>query len=71
MPILDEFKKWLDAKIEQAPPKSLIGKAISYTLNQWHRLIRYVEDGRVGLNNSHALAGTTKHKTLEKIVKWS
>ena len=22
-------------------------------------------------NNSHALAGTTKHETLEKIVKWS
>jgi hypothetical protein len=21
--------------------------------------------------NSHALAGTTKHETLEKIVKWS
>ena len=52
VPILDEFKKWLDAKIEQAPPKSLLGKAIGYTLNQWHRLIRYVEDGRAGLDNN-------------------
>ena len=52
MPILNEFKKWLDAKVEQAPPKSLLGKAISYTLNQWHRLARYTEDGRVGPDNN-------------------
>jgi len=24
VPILDEFKKWLDVKVEQAPPKSLL-----------------------------------------------
>ena len=52
VPILNEFKKWLDAKVEQAPPKSLLGKAIAYTLNQWHRLIRYTEDGRVGPDNN-------------------
>lgn len=52
VPILNEFKKWLDAKVEQAPPKSLLGKAINYTLNQWHRLIRYTEDGRVGPDNN-------------------
>jgi transposase len=52
VPLLDEFKKWLDAKVEQAPPKSLLGKAIGYTLNQWHRLIAYTEDGRVGPDNN-------------------
>ena len=52
VPILNEFKKWLDAKVEQAPPKSLLGKAINYTLNQWHRLIRYTEDGSVGPDNN-------------------
>ena len=52
VPLLDEFKKWLDVKVEQAPPKSLLGKAIGYTLNQWHRLIRYTEDGNVGPDNN-------------------
>jgi len=52
VPLLNEFKKWLDAKVEQAPPRSLLGKAINYTLNQWHRLIRYTEDGRVGPDNN-------------------
>jgi len=50
--LLNEFKKWLDVKVEQVPPKSLLGKAINYTLNQWHRLIRYTEDGRVGPDNN-------------------
>jgi transposase len=52
VPLLNEFKKWLDVKVEQAPPKSLLGKAIGYTLNQWHRLIRYTEDGRVYPDNN-------------------
>lgn len=52
VPILNEFKKWLDAKVEKVPPKSLLGKAINYTLNQWHRLIKYTEDGRVGPDNN-------------------
>jgi transposase len=56
VPILNEFKKWLDAKVEQVPPKSLLGKAISYTLNQWHRLIKYTEDGRVGPDNNVILS---------------
>ncbi|MCK5165430.1 MAG: IS66 family transposase [Desulfobacula sp.] len=52
VPLLNEFKKWLDVKVEQAPPKSLLGKAIGYTLNQWHRLIRYTEDGRIYPDNN-------------------
>ena len=50
--LLNEFKKWLDVKVEQVPPKSLLGKAINYTLNQWNRLIWYTEDGRVCPDNN-------------------
>ena len=39
-PVLEEFKKWLDATVEKVPPKNLVGKAVHYTLNQWPRLIR-------------------------------
>ena len=31
---------------------SYIGKAISYNINQWHKLIRYVEDGHLGIDNN-------------------
>jgi len=52
VPILKEFKKWLDARIDKVPPKSLLGKAINYTLGQWHRLILYAEHGLVGPDNN-------------------
>lgn len=52
VPILDEFKKWLDARVEKVPPKSLLGKAIHYTLSQWHRLIQYTTDGIIRPDNN-------------------
>ena len=50
--ILNEIEAWLKENIYQVLPKSAIGKAISYTLNQWPRLIRYVEDGRFQIDNN-------------------
>ncbi len=54
VPVLTEFKKWLEIKSPQVPPKSLLGKAISYTLNQWDRLIRYTEQGYLTPDNNLA-----------------
>lgn len=33
-------------------PKSLLGKAISYALDQWYAVCRYVEDGRLAIDNN-------------------
>ncbi len=51
-PILEEFKQWLDSRVDKVPPKSLLGKAIHYTLGQWHRLIAYTEDGIIRPDNN-------------------
>ena len=32
-------------------PDSKLGDAISYTLNQWDYLTRYIEDGRIEIDN--------------------
>jgi len=53
-PVLDEFKRWLDAKVDEVPPKSLLGKAIAYTLNQWHRLVVYADTDHVTPDNNMA-----------------
>ncbi|WP_155309823.1 IS66 family transposase [Desulfosarcina ovata] len=53
-PILDRFKAWLDTYHSQVPPKSLIGKAIQYTLNQWERLVVYIEAGFLKPDNNVA-----------------
>jgi len=53
-PILDEFKIWLDKRLLQTPAKGLLGKAIAYTLNEWDKLIRYLDDGRLSPDNNLA-----------------
>ncbi|MFO7963051.1 MAG: transposase [Desulfobacterales bacterium] len=53
-PILLEFKAWLDKKVNLTPPKGLLGTAINYTLEQWDKLCRYIEDGRIPIDNNPA-----------------
>ena len=52
VPILNEFHEWLNEKSLKTPPSGLLGKAITYTLNQWDRLMVYVEDGRLQPDNN-------------------
>lgn len=52
VPILHELEAWLKENIYQVLPKSAIGKAISYTLILWPRLIRYVDSGRFQIDNN-------------------
>jgi hypothetical protein len=47
-----EFRKWLDEQAPQVLPESLLGKAISYTRNQWTYLSRYVSDGHAPVDNN-------------------
>ena len=51
-PIIEEMKVWLDSALFEVAPKSLIGKAIGYTLNRWKGLSRFLEDGVIELSNN-------------------
>lgn len=51
-PILDQLRKWLVDQKPKTLPESPIGKAISYTENQWTYLERYLEDGRLQIDNN-------------------
>ncbi len=51
-PILAQFKKWLDKRKDQVPPKSLLGVAVNYCLGQWRRLANYINDGHAGIDNN-------------------
>ncbi len=53
-PLLNEFKAWLDKSVTQVPPKSKLGIAINYSLNQWSKLTRVVDDGRSSVDNNRA-----------------
>ena len=49
-PILEQFHQWLTSTM--ALPKSPLGKAINYCLNQWPRLIRYCDAGYLEIDNN-------------------
>ena len=51
-PILDELRDWLDETLPQVPPTSATGKALNYLHNEWEKLIRYLEDGRLNIDNN-------------------
>ena len=51
VPILEEFKAWLEANQEQHLPKSGIRSAINYSLNQWKALTEYTRDGNLPISN--------------------
>lgn len=52
LPILNSWKQWLDNQASKVRPKSAIGKAVQYTLKVWHKLVRYIEDGRYAIDNN-------------------
>ena len=53
-PILDQMLPWLKAQKSAVLPKSPMGKAIGYALNQWTALNRYLDDGRLAIDNNAA-----------------
>jgi transposase len=53
-PIVENIKHWIESQITQVLPQSLLGKALSYTLNQWPKLIVFLERGDIPLDNNRA-----------------
>ncbi len=54
VPLLDCFKSWLDEQAgdHRVLPKSAIGKAVRYPLNQWQPLIVFTEDVGLTIHNN-------------------
>jgi hypothetical protein len=53
-PILKAFLSWLNTKERQVLPKSSLGKAIKYCLNQWPKLEAFMLDGKLEISNNRA-----------------
>lgn len=51
-PVLTELKKWLEEQRPLALPKSVLGQAIGYALNNWQALGRYLEQGYLSIDNN-------------------
>ena len=53
-PVLDALLSWVNEMQVKTAPKSALGRAIHYLLEQWPYLTRYLEDGRLELSNNRA-----------------
>ena len=52
--IVTDFRKWLDQHHGKLPPQEPISKALNYLHNQWTALMRFLEDGRINIDNNAA-----------------
>jgi transposase len=53
-PLLDALHDWMLQQRRRLSGKSTLGKALQYALSRWDALVRYVEDGRLSIDNNPA-----------------
>lgn len=51
-PILKDLGGWIAETSKRTPPKSPLGKALTYAVNQWTPLTRFLEDGHLEIHNN-------------------
>jgi hypothetical protein len=54
VPILGQFRAWLEGERPEVLPKSPMAEAIAYALNNWAALVRYTEAGFLAIDNNAA-----------------
>lgn len=51
-PVLEKLRLFMQEQKPRVLPKSPVGEAITYAQNQWQALTRYLEDGRLKIDNN-------------------
>jgi transposase len=54
LPLLEQFKQWLITSEQQVLPKTKLGEAIFYCLNQCKKLTAYPTNGQLNIDNNRA-----------------
>ena len=53
-PVLEAFSGWLAFQTPRVLPQSAFGKAVAYCRNQWPKLMSFLQDGRLEIDNNRA-----------------
>ena len=51
-PLITAIKTWLEAEFNRLPPRGGVADAIRYALSRWPALCRFLDDGRIELDNN-------------------
>lgn len=53
-PLLESLKQWLETTLSKLSRKSDTALAVRYALGRWEALLRYMDDGRIEIDNNAA-----------------
>ena len=53
-PLIEALHRWLHEALGQLSAKSPMALALGYSLNHWHALTRFVDDGHIEMDNNAA-----------------
>ncbi len=65
-PLAKELKQEIDAERRAHLPHSKLGEAITYALGQWDEFVRYLDDGRIEIDNNFCENAVRPTKLGEK-----
>ena len=51
-PLWDKLHDWLQIHRPGVPPKTALGSALTYLANEWDKLVVYLTDGRIPIDNN-------------------
>ena len=51
-PVWDTLRTWLSIHRPGVPPQSALGRALTYLANEWDKLVVYLTDGRIPIDNN-------------------
>lgn len=51
-PVMQELRAWLDQCLQDVAPKTTLGKALRYMHGEWDRLLPYLDDGNIPIDNN-------------------
>lgn len=54
VPALQRLRAWVDNTLPRVPPATALGKALGYLDKHWAGLVRFLEDGRLEIDNNRA-----------------
>jgi transposase len=52
LPLVVAMKTWFEAELHRIPPRGALAEAIRYALTRWTALCRFLDDGRLELDNN-------------------
>jgi transposase len=51
-PVVEKLRTWLDKSLPEVAPKTTLGKALGYLDREWPRLVHYLGNGELPIDNN-------------------